>query len=251
MTNRRNSSTLTKVFRRLAQPDVPFYILPALMVLLAAGTVAQRWMDSFAAQKLFFSALVVWAGPLPLPGGMFLCGALALCLCAKFVLYSPWNRARAGINLVHLGVLILLAGGLLTVLTAREGSLTIAEGGSAQTVQGDIRGNAWKLPFSLELTDFRRSFWPGTDRPRAYESHIIVHDGAVSWPSVIAMNEPLRYRGYTFFQSSFDENGPAETTILTVVKNRGWLFPYAGSALMAAGLLWHLLVRTGHRNRVT
>ena len=57
------------------------------------------------------------------------------------------------------------------------------------------------------------------------------------------MNEPLRYKGYTFFQSSFIEGPEGETTVLAVVKNYGRLFPYISSIIMCIGLLFHLSLK--------
>ena len=62
-----------------------------------------------------------------------------------------------------------------------------------------------------------------TDRPRIH----------------IWMNNPLRYKGDTFYQSGFAQDpktGEAQTT-LTVVANRGWMIPYIGCMIVAVGLL--------------
>ena len=59
--------------------------------------------------------------------------------------------------------------------------------------------------------------------------------------NLIQMNDPLRYRGYTFYQASFMQ-GETETTILAVVKNVGRLFPYISSIIMCIGLLIHLVL---------
>ena len=56
------------------------------------------------------------------------------------------------------------------------------------------------------------------------------------------MNEPLRHKGYTFFQASFIDDTEIETTVLATVKNYGRLFPYISSIIMSVGLLIHLLV---------
>jgi len=57
------------------------------------------------------------------------------------------------------------------------------------------------------------------------------------------MNEPLRYKGYTFYQASFSQSESGETSILAVVKNYGRLFPYISSIIMSIGLLIHLLIK--------
>ena len=54
------------------------------------------------------------------------------------------------------------------------------------------------------------------------------------------MNEPLRHKGYTFFQAFIDDS-EVETTVLATVKNYGRLFPYISSIIMSIGLI-HLLV---------
>jgi len=61
------------------------------------------------------------------------------------------------------------------------------------------------------------------------------------------MNEPLRYRGYTLYQSSFDLSGDTPYTVLTVVENKGRIFPYIASLLIALGLIIHLALRISQR----
>ena len=57
------------------------------------------------------------------------------------------------------------------------------------------------------------------------------------------MNQPLRYKGYTFYQSSFFESSEGEMTVLAAVKNYGRLFPYISSIVMCFGLMVHLVLR--------
>ncbi|MEC8677500.1 MAG: ResB protein required for cytochrome C biosynthesis, partial [Candidatus Margulisiibacteriota bacterium] len=54
-------------------------------------------------------------------------------------------------------------------------------------------------------------------------------------PFTIEMNQPLRYSGYTFFQSSYTED--KETSVFQVVKNPSWQVPYISSLLIVIGLL--------------
>ncbi len=99
------------------------------------------------------------------------------------------------------------------------------------------------LPFSIELIDFEKQMYPGTGMAKSYKSVVILRDGEMEQRSVIHMNHPLRYKGYTFYQSSFIEGGPAETTVLAAVRNAGRLFPYISSLVMCIGLLLHLLIQ--------
>ncbi|MCB0422292.1 MAG: cytochrome c biogenesis protein ResB [Bdellovibrionales bacterium] len=100
-----------------------------------------------------------------------------------------------------------------------------------------------QVPFTVELVDFEQGLHPGTGMARSYKSVIHLIDGDIKEKRVIQMNEPLRYKGYTLFQSSFVQGqGPmmAQTSVFAVVKNMGRLFPYISSLIMCFGLLIHL-----------
>src|SRR5690606_18668843 len=84
--------------------------------------------------KIYFSSWVLWFGPVPLPGAYATLGAIALCLLAKFLLYSPWRAHQAGIILSHLGVLVLLIGGMGTGAPQRGGFIMLREGQSGSTI---------------------------------------------------------------------------------------------------------------------
>lgn len=99
------------------------------------------------------------------------------------------------------------------------------------------------LPFQVTLKKFTEDKHPGTDMARAFTSDVIITDGSDSWPARIAMNDPLRYRGYTMYQSSFDTQGDKTVSVLSIVENRGRLFPYIASILVAIGLIFHLIIR--------
>jgi len=103
-----------------------------------------------------------------------------------------------------------------------------------------LRRKRTYLPFSIELIDFKKILHPGTDIPKSYSSDIILIENGVSRKIRIQMNEPLRHKGYTFYQSSFVEGPDNETSIFAVVKNYGRLFPYISSIIMCVGLLFHL-----------
>ena len=105
-----------------------------------------------------------------------------------------------------------------------------------------LRRKRTELPFKIELVDFEKKFYPGTDIPAKYKSRIIVKDGISQWPSLVEMNDPLRYKGYTFYQSSFLDDGETEATVFAVVKNAGRLFPYISSIVIALGLLTHIVL---------
>lgn len=96
------------------------------------------------------------------------------------------------------------------------------------------------LPFKLHLIEFRFDRYVGTNTPLNYSSDVrLVDSGEGQDRQVrISMNEPLRYRGETFYQASFDER-TEKTTVLSAVRNRAWTMPYLACAMVALGLLFH------------
>ncbi|MEM7650637.1 MAG: hypothetical protein AAF204_00960, partial [Pseudomonadota bacterium] len=130
--------TLSKYALKLAEADMVFWLMPPLMLLLIAGTLAQRWMGLWPAMDMFFEGFILWAPifsiPIPLPGAYTLLGLLVLNLTLKFLLKSEWKWSKSGIILSHLGALILLIGGLITAMNARESYMYIAEGQEARFI---------------------------------------------------------------------------------------------------------------------
>jgi cytochrome c biogenesis protein ResB len=70
--------------------------------------------------------------------------------------------------------------------------------------------------------DFRKITYPGIDLAAGFESDVQLTDTArgLILMRKISMNNPLRYRGYSLFQSSFIEGEP-QTTVLSVRNDPG------------------------------
>ena len=112
-----------------------------------------------------------------------------------------------------------------------------------QALTLSLRRERTYLPFSLELIDFKKEIHPGTDIAKSFSSDVSLRDRNIDRPVIIEMNVPLRHRNYTFYQSAFRENQDFDTTILSVVKNYGRLFPYISTIIMSLGLLLHMIIR--------
>ena len=106
----------------------------------------------------------------------------------------------------------------------------------------EFRRKRTYLPFSIELLDFKKVMHPATNVAKSFSSEINLVEDRIPRRVLIQMNEPLRHRGYTFYQASFVEGLEKETTVLATVKNYGRMFPYISSIIMSIGLLIHLLL---------
>ena len=78
------------------------------------------------------------------------------------------------------------------------------------------------LPFSLRLSKFDVEYY-STGMPSSFKSYVEIHDPETNerFERVIAVNEPLRYKGVTVYQSSFDDGG-------STVNLQAW--PLSGTA---------------------
>ncbi len=119
----------------------------------------------------------------------------------------------------------------------------------------EVDGRRWRLqlrwrrdfkPYTLTLDDVRRIDYSASDTPRDYSSYVTFTDTATGAREErrIWMNNPVRYRGETFYQSSYSQvdlggGRTGEMTGLQVVENAGWLIPYVACVLAFWGMLVH------------
>ena len=95
------------------------------------------------------------------------------------------------------------------------------------------------LPYKIELIDFSHDRYMGTDIPKNFSSkvRIINSQATEDRQTLIYMNNPLRYKGRTFFQAAFDQQ-TEKSSMFQVVNNPGWLIPYISCGMIALGLIY-------------
>jgi hypothetical protein len=101
------------------------------------------------------------------------------------------------------------------------------------------------LPFSMTLLKATHTVYTGTDIPKDFRSRVQLKNPQTgeNREVEIYMNAPLRYAGLTFYQYQMtagelvENAGLTASSVLQVVRNPGWLTPYIGCALVAAGLV--------------
>jgi hypothetical protein len=104
-----------------------------------------------------------------------------------------------------------------------------------------LRMRRYYVPFSLQLKEFRHDVYAGTDIPKNFSSLVQVRNFETGEDREvkIKMNTPLRYKGRTYYQASFDRDD--QGSVLQVVRNPSWLTPYLACALVGAGLVIQFL----------
>ena len=101
-----------------------------------------------------------------------------------------------------------------------------------------------ELPVSIKLLDFRKIDYPGTEMAAGFEADVELTDPerGVVLVRKISMNNPLKYRSFTFFQSSYVP-GLVETTVLSVRKDPGTPLVYIGFLIIVAGVVTMFIFR--------
>ena len=96
-----------------------------------------------------------------------------------------------------------------------------------------------ETPFHIFLRDFELDRYPGSDSPASYASEVTVVDKELnkSFDKRIFMNSVMDYRGYRFFQSSYD---PDEKGTRLSVNSDFWgtNISYFGYLLMIVGMIF-------------
>ncbi len=124
------------------------------------------------------------------------------------------------------------------------------DGIQVQLEYGAIR---MPLPFSVECNDFTLKKYPGSESPSSFESELTIIDQKNNYNNKrkVFMNNVTDYKGYRFFQSSYDLDDPKtpeneEGTRLSVnYDEAGTNVTYLGYLLMAIGMVLSIFSPNG------
>ena len=95
---------------------------------------------------------------------------------------------------------------------------------------------AYQTPFIIQLREFQLERYPGSESPASFAAEVTVVDKNFNKDYRIYMNNVLDYRGYRFFQSSYDQD--EKGTILSVNHDMwGTYISYLGYFLLSLGMV--------------
>lgn len=125
----------------------------------------------------------------------------------------------------------------------------IESGGRVWSI--DLRKRQWPLPFTIALDKFTRELHPRTNMPKTFMSEVTKIEDGSEQKLKVTMNEPLRHKGFTFYQASWGppnaRPGDRLYSTFAVVKNPADSFPLYACLIITFGLVVHFLHRlVGH-----
>jgi hypothetical protein len=188
------SNMLKAVFKFFSSLKLTVTCLVLGCILVFWGTLAQVHLGLFKAQADFFHSFFVYWQPagahfkIPIFPGGYLIGTVLLInlLAAHLRYYQPGTR-KIGIALIHLGVVMLLLGQLLTDMLSRESVLHLRIGETGNYTEAD---RACELAV-IDTTD------KASDLVVAIPCSRLAGGGAVKDPEM-----PFRVRAATFYANS-------------------------------------------------
>ena len=161
--------------------------------------------------------------------------------------FKSWKKGKLTVFIFHIAFLVILLGATITRYLGFEGIIHIREGETNNIMISE--GVPIMLPFELKLSDFVLDRYPGSMSPSSYASEVILFDRKenTTIPFRIYMNHILKYNGYRFYQSSYDND--EKGTILSVNHDGPGIFvTYAGYFLLSLGMILSLFNKKSRFN---
>lgn len=203
------------------------YIL--VLVCMAAATIVEKSQGTDYAHAHYYGAwwfILIWA-----------------VLAALGAFYIIKRKVKCASTLaLHLSFIIILAGALLTHISAKRGMIHLRIGQPTDTymAQDEEQGmKEEKLPFSLCLKKFEAKMHDGTNAVADYSSKFTVTDGDDKSEGEVSMNNIYSHRSYRLYQSSYDEDGKGSVLAINA-DPYGIPVTYTGYALLFISLVWML-----------
>ncbi|MDR1561937.1 MAG: cytochrome c biogenesis protein ResB [Dysgonamonadaceae bacterium] len=201
-------------------------MLAVFAVIMAIATFVEKFYGTTAAKVFFYYN----------PFFFILLLLLVINLIASSVENRLVKQGKTGYIVLHSAIIVILAGALTSHITGQEGFVHLRNGETVNNMQSTSnKGHlSYTLPFEIELVKFTLKRYPGSDSPSSYESLVRIHDKGKVMERLISMNNTLDYRGYRFFQMSYDKDEQGSN--LSVNRDlAGRSITYAGYGLLVAG----------------
>lgn len=207
-----------------------FGAIALLIVYMASASVLEKFYGTGAVMK--------WGYHSPVFIGLWATAALSgvACLYLKIIKGRRLPEIAFATAGIHIALVLILAGALLTHVSGRQGTVHLRTGGTPVTEYLDENGMASAFPFAVSLEAFRVEYHPGSYAPSDYVSTVKVVSGDEETVTQVSMNSIFRYRGYRFCQAAYDDD--AEGATLAVSHDpAGVAVTYSGYLLLLVSMV--------------
>ena len=204
---------------------LPFILLIIQTALLAIATFAERQIGTLFIIQHFYGSwwmITIWA---------------AIVLSAFTFSFLTLYKKRKPAFMFHCSLVLILVGALTTFLTSERGQMHLREDG--------MTASSIEIPFDIKLNKFEMDYYKGTKTPADFISYLSITDKHMTFEAVVSMNNILKYRGFRFYQASYDDD--LKGTILSISYDPyGVIVTYAGYLLLLLSMFWLLIAKDGN-----
>ena len=194
-------------------------LVAVMIVILATATIVESAKGTLFAHQNIYSAawfVILWA---------------VIAIAAAVYIMRRKLYRKPAVLMLHVSLLVILLGALLSWLTAESGSLHLRNG-EKTTLMKNSEGESEDLGFAVALRNFSIVCYPGTDAPMDYVSELRAGDEDVR----VSMNSIGSHNDYRFTQAGYDSD--MQGTTLTVLHDPwGIGVTYAGYLLLLLSLI--------------
>ena len=167
----------------------------AVILMMAAATVIERLYGTDRALNIVYHSpvfITLWA---------------VAAISGVWMLIRRGTIRKPATFFLHIAFVLILAGALVSMLTGKSGMMELRRGLVSDQWSSD-KGFRQKLPFTLQLKEFKIEYYPESHDPSDYISRVMLKDSrnGIETEYVISMNNILKYDGYRFYQSSYDDD---------------------------------------------
>ncbi len=136
-----------------------------------------------------------------------------------YQLYSQkGGYTRLGVYITHLSIIVIMLGAVTGMFFGFRGYMSIQEGYASDVAYGRD-DSTHRLGFAIRCDDFDVEFYDLSDMPKAFRSRLtVIRGGREVLKKVVEVNSPLRYGGYTFYQSNYGMVPDAEGYFILKVR---------------------------------
>jgi cytochrome c biogenesis protein ResB len=106
-----------RLFRMLGSLPMALALLPTFALILALGTYVESFAGSHVAQQLVYQTWWFVA----------LLGLIGINIFFAAIKKWPWKRHQTGFLITHVGLLLLVAGGVVTSIGGVHGSMALVD----------------------------------------------------------------------------------------------------------------------------
>ncbi|MGD9731113.1 MAG: cytochrome c biogenesis protein ResB [Desulfamplus sp.] len=128
---------------------------------------------------------------------------------------------RLGVYVVHLSILLMLAGAVIGSVWGFKAFVSIPEGETVHSAFLRDNNEPVDLGFSLRCNSFKVTFYD-TGQPKEFKSNLtVIEDNKETLTTDIVVNSPLRYKGLSFYQSSYGIDSAKSVVLKITSKDSG------------------------------